>query len=372
MSPIVDLTDQGEMGFPKIGNVRKGEEKGKSRFPKDLDYFRVEFDEHETEAAEIFLREYGAEPKEILIWLPYKEIDDCWEAWLEGYTAGALQARSDGANYIFLREPDTGEILVKDGIDLKTGRPRPYDPNEPAVYYTDSKNKKQPVFLKATGRLEVIIPVLERLASLTLHTGSKNDIAEISKNLKALYFVNSGSLQNIDILLKRKPRMISSPGEGGKRVRREKNLIFLETAPTWVQKQVNGLRMRAELQPVEIAGGLESGIDADELTGEIIDGDVTEVKSTPPPKEPKRKKKEIIEKPWPARFVDRVIKLNPHIGDITGANKFLNESGFNEAEAMVSAVEVFIKEYMAGRDQSMKHPEAMEYARANWQNGGGK
>lgn len=362
MSPIKGYTDQKMMAFPKIGNIRKGEPKGKSKFPQDLDYFRVEFDEHEIKAGEIFLREYGPEPKEILIWLPYKEIDDCWEAWLEGYTAGALQARSDGEIYIFLREPDTGEVLIRDGIDIKTGVPRLYDPDEPAVYYKDTKGKKQPLFLKQHGRLEVIIPVLERLASLTLHTSSKNDILEISKNLQALYFVNSGSLQSIDILLTRKPRMISTPGESGKRVRREKNLIFLETAPTWVQKQVNGLRMRAELQPVEIAGELEAGIDADEITGEVIDaetGEIVEKADTP---------KASTIKPWPPKAVERLLSVTELISE-EAANELLDKSGLSR-KATLAAIGEWGGSYAAAIVRGDYIQKAIDHTDKYWKDFG--
>ncbi len=282
MSPIKGLTNR-NMAFPKIGNIRKGEPKGESKFPKDLDHFRVEFDELEVEASEIFLREYGPEPKEILIWLPFKEILECWDAWLEAYTAGAMVARSDGETYNYLREPDTGRIIVKDGVDVISGDPKPYIAEEPATYYEDTKGKQQPVFLKPVGRLEVIIPVLERLSSLTLHTSSQYDIAEITKNLQALYFINDSSLQGIDILLKRKPREISTPGKDGKRVRRTKYLIFLETAPAWVQSQINGRRKRGELKSVEIAGELGSGITAGEATGEVIVEGVIVDDTVPPP-----------------------------------------------------------------------------------------
>ncbi len=357
--PIKGLTDR-EMKFPKIGDIRKGEPKGKSKFPKDLDYFRVEIDELEVTAKELFLQHYGPEPKKIDIWLPYREINRCWDANYEAYVAGAMIARSDGETYQFLRDTD-GKMIVSDGLHVETGLAVPFVKDEPCAYYKDKEGKKQPVIAKIVGRLEVIVPVLERMASLTVHTKSIHDVINITQNLRAIYYINNESLQDIGIELKRKPVMISTPGKGGKRARREKHLIFVETSPEWIQDQKNGRKARAALKAPPVV--------ADELDEEIVD---ILTKEIAPPKEPKRKKKEIIEKPWPARFVDRVIKLNPHIGDITRANKFLNESGFNEAEAMVSAVEVFIKEYMAGRDQSMKHPEAMEYARANWQNGGGK
>lgn len=278
--PIKGLTDRG-MAFPEIGQIRKGApkpEKG-NRPGKDLKYFRVEFDEQEVDAQELFEKVYGTEPQEINIYLPYDEIDRCWDANLEAYTASQMIARSDGETYQYLKDHETGEVLVRNGIEIATGEPKPYVEGEPASYYTDQKGKKQPIFCKPTGRLKVIIPALERLCYLTLHTTSFYDIVNISSQLEALAFVNQGKLQGIDIVLKRKPSMVSTPDhkDKTKRVRREKWLISLEASPDWVQKQINGVRSRAELQLPEP----DVPQIADSEDDEIIEGKHREVKPDP-------------------------------------------------------------------------------------------
>jgi len=358
--PIKGLTDL-EMKFPKIGDIRKGEPKGKSKFPKDLDYFRVEIDELEVRAKELFLQYYGPEPKKIDIWLPYREIERCWDANYEAYVAGAMIARADGETYQFLRDTE-GNMIVKDGLHVETELPVPFVKGEPCAYYKDGKGKKQPVIAKIVGRLEVIVPALERMASLTVHTNSIHDVIQITENLEAIYFINNESLQDIGIELKRKPVMISTPGEGGKRVRREKHLIFVETSPEWIQKQKNGRKDRAALKAPPVAE-----IEADITAEGIIDG----VEIDPPAKEPKRKKKGTIDNPWPTKAVDQVME-HCHINDITEANELLNQSRFTIGKASPSAIEKFAKAFQAGLDQGMKHDKAIEYAKANWQGGGEK
>src|SRR5512139_2981369 len=123
--PIVGLTDRG-LAFPEIGQIRKGAKKSGNRPGEDLTFFRVEFDEREKKAADEFVRTYGAQPQAIRIILPFNEIERMWDAWLEAYTAGRMVARADGEKYIYLIDTKTNRLLVKNGIDVATGQPRPY------------------------------------------------------------------------------------------------------------------------------------------------------------------------------------------------------------------------------------------------------
>ena len=64
--PIVGLTDQKRPSFPKIGDIRKGAEKGKNQPGKDLTYFRYVPIEGEEEAAQAFGARYRDQPREVL------------------------------------------------------------------------------------------------------------------------------------------------------------------------------------------------------------------------------------------------------------------------------------------------------------------
>ena len=243
--PIKGLTDRRETSFPKIGDVRKGGKRPDDKhIGKDLTYFRVEFGEHEAEAAARFLEVYGAEPREINVMLPFAEIDRNFEAWQEAYTAGALQHRCDGETCVIWRDP-TGELH-----------------HEP---------KPCPGGCVPVGRLKAIIPELRRLAYVVVHTKSRWDIVELTANLEALSRLTGNGVNGIPLVLKRRPRMISTPGQNGKRVRREKWMLSIEADPAWVDAQIGHMRLLSMPGGQDAPPSLAAG--ADLLTGEIIGGD---------------------------------------------------------------------------------------------------
>lgn len=236
---IKGLTDR-NMAFPEIGFIRKGI-KDKAGKLVDLHHFRVEIAEPESQA--IFNEVYGTEPKEINIFFPFDNIDKNWDAWLEAYVAGRMIARSDGETMIYWVDTQTGEEKAKYGIDPKGERvPMPKD-NIVGSYISQgekTKNQKIDVKLKPVGRLKVIIPELQRLAYLTVHTTSTHDIMNLSAQLDALKTVNRGRLAGIPLVLRRRPRKISTPdlNDKSKRARREKWLLSIEAKPEWVAQQI--------------------------------------------------------------------------------------------------------------------------------------
>ena len=293
--PIIGLSDRG-LSFPEIGQLRKGAAKTDPRKPgADLNYFRVIFDEKEQEAAIAFNRTYGLQPDSIRIILPFNEIDRMWDAWLEAYTAGRMVARADGEKYIYLIDTSTGEMLVKNGIDIKTGQPRPYVEGAPVGYYTSSSGKIEPVYCKPSGRLKVIIPELVRAAYLTVLTTSIHDIANISDQLRAFQTLNGSRIAGIPLILRRRPKKISTPGPDGTRARRIKWLISIEADPEWVRRALqetkrlalpgNGLSLpEPQIGPhsgVEIDPDPEpeTGLEQDVDEGEYEDGEYTQVET---------------------------------------------------------------------------------------------
>lgn len=238
--PIKGLTDR-KLAFPEIGQIRKGAPKTGNKPGKDLPYFRVVFDEAEKEAEKIFRQVYGNQPWEINILLPFNELERVWEAWLEAYTAGRMVARADGEKFLYLLDTETGEVVVKDGIDVKTGQPRPYVEGAPVGYYTDKRGQRQPIFCKPVGRLKVVIPELRRLAYLTVITTSIHDIINIDSQLKALQRVNGGKIAGIPLVLRRRPKKVSVPKPDGQRVRMTKYLLSVEADERWVKAAVAAL-----------------------------------------------------------------------------------------------------------------------------------
>lgn len=267
---IKGLTDRG-MAFPEIGSIRKGapKEEGKNRPGADLQHFRVEFDQREKEAEAIFRAKYGNEPKEIIIVLPFDEIERMWDAWYEAYSASRLIARSDGERFVYLVNPTTGEVEVRSG--------QPFRPHQDEIY-----GQK----MKATGRLKVVIPELARMAYLTVHTTSVYDVLNISQQLEAVKHINGGKLAGVTLVLRRRPQKISTPAANGQRARREKWLISIEADPKWVKAKLvqmkhlalpgNGLALLPEPEEhdepeIEDEPPAEWDDDDESIEGEVID-----------------------------------------------------------------------------------------------------
>lgn len=247
--PIVGLTDRGSPTFPKIGDVRKGAPKTPEGYVgPDLTYFRAVWLEGEEEAAECFARVYGDEPREINVFLPFDEIGRVFEAFMELHTAGALQCRGDRVTASLWRD--------KDGRMQHTPKQCPKPPCEGC---------------KETGRLKVIIPELRRLAYVEVHTTSIWDITEITANLEALKLVTGGKLRGIPLVLKRRPRMISTPRKNGKRVRQEKWMLSIEADGRFVDAQLTALEVAALPSGFERAAIPATVIDVDVETGEIVE-----------------------------------------------------------------------------------------------------
>ena len=222
--PIKGLTDRNESSFPKIGDIRKGEPKdAQGRMGKDLSYFRAAFVEGEEGAAALFAKMFGDEPRELYVMLPFRSIARNWEAWQEKHTAGQLWHRCDGETCVLWYDKDSGEYR-QDPIPCPGG-------------------------CVPVGRLKVIIPDLRRLAYVEVHTGSINDILEITRNLEALSQLTGNGVNGIPLVLKRRPREISQPRKDAngkvKRVRGVKHLLSIEAEPTWVELQIGSMRAAA-------------------------------------------------------------------------------------------------------------------------------
>jgi hypothetical protein len=223
---------------------------GKGKPGEDLDYFRVVFDEAETESAARFAAAYPEEPRELNVILPFNRIDDVWDAWMEAYVASGLVHRSDGADVWFHINPLNGQKEVIEGQGMVQGATLkcPSANGEPVAQYIGGNGSKRNLFASPVGRLKVVIAELNRFAFLTVMTGSQHDIANISAQLKALEEIH-GKIAWIPLKLRRRPKMVSTPmGDEGKRVRTEKWLLSVEADPDWVDAKI--VAMEADVFPV--------------------------------------------------------------------------------------------------------------------------
>lgn len=209
---IYGLTD-GEARWPRIGSLRKGDEKPETgnKPGKDLDKeFRFVGNDPETDLD--FERVFGSTHVDgLTVRLPYPGVPQVWQAWREHWVAGGLVCRCDGINHVFWRDAK-GE------------------------YQTDPKPcpGRATCLAKPVGRLEVLIPALERMGTVSVLTTSVNDIVNLDACLRQLA-LTFGDLTNVPLRLSRVSRAISTPAADGKRARRIKWLIHLEAEPEWVR-----------------------------------------------------------------------------------------------------------------------------------------
>lgn len=299
--PITGLTDRGS-AFPQIGVIRKGvlrkNEKGVD-YPTDLPHFRVVFDEEEKEAQEQFEALFTAEPKEIEVRMPFPEPERCLEAWKEAYVAGAMLHRCDGDWVQRAIHHKTGEVLVSNGLDVKTGKPVRCE-GKPVAVYKDSKGEEKEVRCSPVARMRVIIPVLKRMAYLVVLTGSKHDIINLMAQLRAIQDISPRhSLIGIPMMLRRRVKEISTPGTGGKRMRRKKSLLSIEADPKWVAAMLDAMAKNAlpeaqaqillppaeisVVKPGEVIEDEDDGLPEEAVTGELVGSGKAEAPSQPQP-----------------------------------------------------------------------------------------
>lgn len=244
--PIRGLTDNVRPAFPRLGKLRKGDEKPAqgNRPGQELPYWRFTSETPDIEQA--FVKAYGEECTSLEVALPFPAIDDNWQAWQEDWVAGGLSHRCDGAICsIWLREDGTYS-------------------HEP---------KPCPGGCKPVGRLNVALKGLFHagwVGYVTMETHSINDIINIQASLEAVVMARgSNDLTGIEFDLRRVQRSISTPGSNGKRVRRDKWMVELSPGKQWALHQLERSRAKALL-------GLTAGYDdmlVDPQTGEIVDSD---------------------------------------------------------------------------------------------------
>lgn len=216
--PIKSLETK-DASFPRLGKIKKGAEKPKSGPGKDLDYFRI--DTQRQDVRDAVLDVYGAEPRELRVWLPHSEVDENFDPWMKEYTGGSLERQCDGENQHVWMEG--GKIKsVNQGC-------------EPISCVRETTGCQ----CKQTAHLHVMIDELFRqgiVGYFAVETHSINDIITITSNLRAAYAMRP-NLCGIPFILRRQMQSISTP-RGENRVRTDKSLLSLEPDPSWVQAQL--------------------------------------------------------------------------------------------------------------------------------------
>jgi hypothetical protein len=287
---IVGLTDQ-QAQLPIIGVLRKGERKTGKAPGKDLTYFR--FTSEDADALGVFNHAYPDQDalRHINVFLPYQTTAENFDAWMEQWVAGGLVHRCDGKTVVLCR--------TQSG-DYSTER------------------QACPGGCKQVGRLAVLVQELGRLATVTVLTTSIHDIINLTRQLKSYEAIN-GDLRGIPFVLTRRPANISTPAGNGKRARREKWLLSIETQPNWTRLQLAATQRAALPEPVNVieATGWQEAPGIVDLPPDAID---------PGADEP--------EPPWDkVEFVNQAkanFDMTPqHIGQFLTNAGLMNGDGYN-------------------------------------------
>ncbi len=212
--PIVGLTDQQRSRYPEVGVIRKGEKRpeGGKGIGKDLSYFRM--DTQDASVQKLWNELYPKEPRELIITLPHRTVEENFSAWKEEWIASGLAHRCDG-QFMVQQRDKKGEMVM----------------------FSDGDRKPCPGGCSIAGRLSVILPQMRRLSTVMVATSSKWDIINLTENLNALYDIKQ-SLMGIPIILRRVLKSISTPRGNGKRARQKSWLLQLEAAPGYVAAEL--------------------------------------------------------------------------------------------------------------------------------------
>ena len=321
---IKGLTDQ-QAAFPQIGILRKGAEKPEKgdRPGADLTYFR--FTSDDDSALTAFKAAYGPEPRDINVYLPYPSMDENLGSFQEHWVAGGLKHRCDGETCLVWQNSD--------GAYITTPKPCPGS-------------------CKAVGRLAVVIPELKRLAFVTVLTTSLHDIMTLTQNLRALELMR-GDLRGIPLVLRRRPRKVSTPRAKGPRVRQEKWLLTLEAAPQWVELQLAAQHAAALPQlpsgelPDLVAPEDFNSVTVDAETGEILDtGNGPSYDDSPPgwfddtpPEEPAPKPESSQEGAKPANGEEGIVSTQDRINDLLAAVNGKTGNHYKHAKHLFNALQ---------------------------------
>jgi hypothetical protein len=271
MSPISGLTDAPK-AFMKLGMIKKGEKQVKTfkkkdgttyekEVPVDLDYFRVVFSPGKLagEIEQAFRLAYGDRPQELNVRFADASVKEVWDANYECYKQGGLIAKAGtnetGAYWIFYRDPDTSEVLVRNGSPVGVaGRElleKPIDLDAPI--YRNSKD--EPVLLEPVGRLQVVIPEVAHLAVgyFVFQPLSPRDIRSISAEL-GMYAAMASSYGNtitgIPFVLGRRKEEITK-NINGKLSKGESWPVHLTAGGVWGRQAIEMIERLAIPEYVE-------------------------------------------------------------------------------------------------------------------------
>ena len=256
--PIKGITDRSAR-LPQIGTLRKGAAKAQNRPGRDLDYFRFDAAE-EPELEKTFTRVFGATPKIIPCFLPYRTPAQNLRAFMYQFGASGMKRKCDGERIWSDRQAD-GSMMH-------------YTENQmPACLQTTDGCQCKP-----SGQLHIIIPALGRYGVTLVQTTSVIDIATLSQTLDHLFNVAQQyghDLTSMPMQLARFKTKKRSPIQGGKYGFVTRSFLRLEILPQWFKDRLiestSSRKMIAMSPDEEIYQALPAHVSEEEKQSQEID-----------------------------------------------------------------------------------------------------
>lgn len=222
--PIVGLTTNRQATFPRIGKIRKGDEKVDDRRPgADLNYFRIVADNSALQAQINQL--FGVTPRELKVVLPFSTIEECFDPWMKEYGKTGLKRQCDGNQQVLWLPEDSPTYRGVHAGDA------------PLPCLQAQKGCK----CQRNAALKVVIPeifALGRTGYFELSTSSKHDILHIQGLLEYVFQLRQ-TLLGVRFIIRREAEEKSYPKADGKRSLKTYNLVKLEVDPEWMQVQLH-------------------------------------------------------------------------------------------------------------------------------------
>lgn len=292
--PMLDIKAK-KPALARAGKIRLGIKKKNAQgieYPSEVDYFVLK-DVPEVEAwATEFL---GTDkPKELPIFFPYSEVDECMPGSHKLYKASGLWCRGDGQNILYYVDSLSGKANIRDGVvqipfKMDSSKFQRGD-QVPCPGTSEAERWGRCEYCKPHSVLVFMIrnmPVEDlRMATYHIETRSINNYANLTAQL-AWYAEEYGQIAGVPFILKRIQAEIGSPNLDSsgnpKKVARTRTkhwLLELEVDPGWVAQM---MAKRIRLAQPDVAPMLAEG----------KVGDSEDIIEIPPPNEKTEESKTI-------------------------------------------------------------------------------
>lgn len=254
--PVKDLNfERGQ--FAEAGRIRLGikkvSQKSGKEYPSDVDYFVLK------DALDL-VPHYGKQPKELLVYLPYTDIDRNFRIYYEEFRSGGLYCQGDGEHITYAIDHDgSQEAAIRNGKVVREytetngeryaiGDRVPCPGMDRDLYERCANCKLRGIlFLIVRDPKNPISPINGRMAYYRLSTGSVRNCVDLMAQLRACertaQYMNQSlpdmtiGLPNLPLILQRVPGSTSTivdTKDGKARAQVAKHFLQIEVDPAWL------------------------------------------------------------------------------------------------------------------------------------------